>query len=194
MKPPNEPPAARPPRLRERTLTARFHRLYGHSPAHLLILLASFAVCGYAAARLLDRDWYDVAKWIVLAAVLHDLVLVPLYSSADWLLQRALRTGGGTVPEDQSEHSIAVRSAVVNHVRVPALLSLLSLLVYWPLISQGDNRTYALLTGLTPDVFWYRWLLVAASLFALSAMVFCLRWWRLRAHHSVSAPGGRSSR
>lgn len=194
MTPPRGPAARRPPRPRDRTVTARLRRAYGHSPAHLVVLLASFAVCGYAAARLLDRDWFDVAKWIVLAAVLHDLVLVPLYGGADWLLHRALGTGDDGAPEQRTARADAIRIAVVNHVRVPAALSLLALLVYWPLISQGDNRVYALVTGLAPDVFLTRWLLVTATLFALSALVLCLRWWRWRSRRTGDDRADRSSR
>lgn len=69
----------------------RFRGLYGESPLHLLILLLSFVVCGYAAARLLEGDWPAIVGWFVGAALLHDLVLVPLYGGADWLLHRVLR-------------------------------------------------------------------------------------------------------
>jgi hypothetical protein len=153
-----------------RTLTARFRALYGESPAHLLILLASFAVCAYAAARLLDRDWFDVAKWVVGAALVHDLVLVPAYGGADWLLHRALRARGRAGKR-------GTRIAAVNHLRVPAFVSLLLLLVYWPLISQ-DPVNYAADTALTPGVFLGRWLLITAALFGVSALLFAVRLWR----------------
>jgi hypothetical protein len=192
MTPPEEPADDRAPRVRDRMFTARFRRRYGDSPAHLVILVASFAVCGYAAARLLDRDWFDVAKWIVLAAVLHDLVLVPVYGGADWLVHRALGTGGGTAPRPGPRSRGRTRVALVNHIRFPAFLSLLALLVYWPLISQGHNRYYTSATGLTPDVFLTRWLLITAALFALSGILFGVGRWRARA--SRSRTGGRSAR
>ncbi len=126
-----------------RTLAARFRRLYGESPAHLLVLLASFAVCGYAAARLLERNWFEVAKWVVLAAVLHDLVLVPLYAGTDWLLHKALRAprpAAARAAADDGRAGLDPRVAAVNHLRVPAFLSLLMLLVYWPLITRGPAQ------------------------------------------------------
>lgn len=149
-----------------RTPIERFRALYGGSPAHLLILLASFAVCGYAAERLLERNWFDVAKWVVGAALLHDLVLLPAYAAADWALHRAL-----------GARRSGPRNAVVDHIRVPAFLSLLLLLVYWPLIS-GARTHYAAATALDPNVFLGRWALITGVLFAASAVAFALRRWR----------------
>ncbi|MEW1860294.1 hypothetical protein AB0399_07925 [Streptomyces sp. NPDC088194] len=166
-------PLRREPVARRRTPASprrgpieRFRALYGASPAHLLILLASFAVCGYAAERLLERDWFDVAKWVVGAALLHDLVLLPAYAVADWALHKAL-----------GARRSGPRNAVIDHVRVPAFLSLLLLLVYWPLIS-GARTHYAAATALDPDVFLGRWALITAALFAASGAAFALRRWR----------------
>nr|WP_103886734.1 hypothetical protein [Actinacidiphila yanglinensis] len=165
--------------------------VYGASPAHLLVLLASFAVCGYAAARLLQRDWFDVAKWVVGAALLHDLVLVPLYAVADWVLHRALRTPGpgpsappaphkpsGATEDPPARDRTALRIAAVHHIRVPVFLSLLLLLVYWPLISRVRTH-YAQATGLDPGVFLGRWVLITAGLLGASALLFAVRWWRM---------------
>ncbi|WP_333769414.1 hypothetical protein [Streptomyces sp. IBSBF 2435] len=143
--------------------------LYGEPPLHLVVLLASFALCGYALARLLAGDWWGIVKWSAGAALLHDLVLVPLYGGADWLLHKAVR---GRRPRSE------FRIAVVNHIRVPAVLSLLLLLVYWPLISQDSGPTYRAATLLSPGVFLGRWLMIAAGLFALSALLLALRRWR----------------
>jgi hypothetical protein len=149
----------------------RFRALYGGSPWHLLLLLAAFVLCGYAASKLLEGDWSGVVEWFVGAALLHDLVLVPLYGGADWLLHKSLR-GDRERPD--------ARVAAVNHIRVPAFLSLLLLLVYWPLISQRPGARYELITGLTPGVFLPRWGLITAALFAASAVLFGVRRWRAR--------------
>ena len=53
------------------------------SPLQLLLLACSFALAGYAGVRLLAGDWFGVALWFVGAALLHDLVLLPLYAVAD---------------------------------------------------------------------------------------------------------------
>ncbi|MFG1808260.1 hypothetical protein [Streptomyces sp. NPDC049040] len=152
-----------------------FRAVYGESVLHLLVLLASFALCGYAITRLLEGDWWGVVKWVVGAALIHDLVLLPLYGGTDWLLHKAVR---GRRPGSQP------RIAVVNHVRVPAFLSLLLLLVYWPLISQDAGTQYRNATLLSPRVFFGRWLLISAVLFALSGLLLAFR--------SRRAAGGNS--
>jgi hypothetical protein len=148
--------------------TSRFRRLYGESPLHLLILLASFALCAYAAVKWLTYDWVSIAEWFIGAAVLHDVVLVPLYAVTDWALHRLLgsrRTTG---------------RAAVNFIRVPAFASLVLVLVYWPLV-LNDSPHYESATTLSASVFLGRWLLITAVLFAASATWFVVGRWR--AHH-----------
>ncbi|QCX75050.1 hypothetical protein C9F11_06750 [Streptomyces sp. YIM 121038] len=134
-------------------------RRYGAAPCHLLLLLASFALAGYAGVRLLRDDWTAVAVWFVGAALLHDLLLAPLYAAADRAVTAAL---GGR------------RRNLTAYVRVPAALSLLLLLVWFPLITRQVPR-YERATGLPADVFLARWLLVTAGLFAGSALWLALR-------------------
>ncbi|WP_037886117.1 hypothetical protein [Streptomyces viridochromogenes] len=131
------------------------------SPLQLLLLLSSFALAGYAGVRLLEGDWFGVALWFVGAAILHDLVLLPLYGSADQALLRGCQAAG--------------RRRWVSYVRVPAALSLLLLLVWFPLIASRVADRYALATGLSADGFLARWLLITAVLFGGSAVVFVLR-------------------
>ncbi|WP_411129972.1 hypothetical protein [Streptomyces sp. x-19] len=156
-------------------LAGLFRTLYGESPLHLLVLLASFALCGYATQRLLQGDWFAIAEWVVGAALIHDLVLVPLYGGTDWLLHKGLRGAGARWPR--------ISVAVVNHLRVPAFLSLLVLLVYWPLILQDSGPVYQVTTRLTPGVFLGRWLLFTAAAFGVSALWFAVRWWRATGPH-----------
>ncbi|GGO87575.1 lipoprotein [Wenjunlia tyrosinilytica] len=136
----------------------RFRRLYGASPLHLLLASASFALTAYAGVRLFESEAMEVAVWLFGAAVLHDLVLLPLYCAAD----RAL----GAVPP-----------RALNHVRVPAFISGLLLLVWYPLI-LSRSAPYASSTGLSPNVFRERWLLITAALFGASAVLLLLRQWR----------------
>lgn len=131
------------------------------SPLQLLLLGCSFALAGYAGVRLLADDWFGVALWFVGAAVLHDLVLLPVYAAADRAVVRMLGAGG--------------RRAWTMYVRVPAALSGLLLLVWFPLISGRVARPYESATGLPGDVFLARWLLVTAVLFGGSALLFVLR-------------------
>jgi hypothetical protein len=162
-----------------------FRAAYGESPAHLVVLLASFALCGYALVRLLRGadGWWSVVEWVVGAALVHDLVLVPLYGGADWLLHRAVAPGrAGPRPARR-------RIALVNHVRVPAFLSLLLLLVYWPLITERDAARYRSHTLLAPDVFLGRWLLLSAGFFAVSGLLLALRGWREARREARRAAG-----
>lgn len=131
------------------------------SPFQLLLLACSFTLAAYAGLRLLAGDWFGVVLWIAGAALLHDLVLVPLYALADRLVVRGLGAAGwrGRTP----------------YVRVPATLSLLLLLVWFPLITGMVDRRYRLLTGLSPDGFLARWLLITAALFGGSALLLALR-------------------
>ncbi|MER5178736.1 hypothetical protein ABT009_10245 [Streptomyces sp. NPDC002896] len=147
----------------------------------ILLLLASFALTGYAGVRLLAGNWLAVAAWFVGAALVHDLVLVPLYSLADRGLQEVV--GGGR----------SRRRDLINFVRVPALLSGLLLLVWFPLISRHVERRYALGTGLSADVFLSRWLLVSAALFAISALWLVARMWRT-ARWRGTGPGPERAR
>lgn len=154
--------AARP-RTRPRA-TGHFHRRYGEGPLHLLLLAATFALTGYAGVRLLHGDTPRIVLWFAGAAVVHDLVLLPVYSTADRALREAL--GARSDPG-------GVRRRAVNFVRVPAFLSLLLLLVQFPLIARLSER-YERYTGLSVDVFLGNWLLVTGVLFAVSALWFVL--------------------
>ncbi|EST19285.1 hypothetical protein M878_42370 [Streptomyces roseochromogenus subsp. oscitans DS 12.976] len=131
------------------------------SPLQLLLLASSFALAAYAGIRLLAGDWFGVALWIVGAALLHDLVLLPLYTLADRAVVRGLGAAG--------------RRGWTLYVRVPALLSGLLLLVWFPLISGMVAGPYRVATGLSPDGFLARWLLISAVLFGGSALLLVRR-------------------
>ncbi|QTE02566.1 hypothetical protein S1361_34865 [Streptomyces cyanogenus] len=131
------------------------------NPFQILLLACSFALAGYAGVRLLAGDWRAVALWVVGAALLHDLVLLPLYTVADRAVVRGLGAAG--------------RREWTLYVRVPAALSGLLLLVWFPLISGMVDRRYRSATGLSPDGFLARWLLISAVLFGGSALLLAVR-------------------
>ncbi|MFF3737318.1 hypothetical protein [Streptomyces sp. NPDC002566] len=131
------------------------------SPLHILLLVCSFALAGYAGVRLLSGDRLGIALWFVGAAVLHDLVLLPLYASADRALTGVLGAAG------HRERTM--------YIRVPAVLSGLLLLVWFPLISGRTAQRYESSTGLPADGFLTRWLLITAVLFGGSALLLLLR-------------------
>ncbi|MFF4279963.1 hypothetical protein ACFY0Z_14365 [Streptomyces kronopolitis] len=131
---------------------------YGERPLHLLLMLASFALAGYAGVRLLaGGQWPLVLVWFAGAALLHDLVLLPLYAAADRVLVRCLP-----------------KRARTGYVRVPAAVSGLLLLVWFPLIAGSTDPAwvahYEATTGLPGGEFLARWLLLTTGLFALSAL------------------------
>ncbi|TVZ94261.1 hypothetical protein [Streptomyces sp. PTD9-10] len=136
-------------------------RLPVGSPLQILLLCCSFALAAYAGVRLLAGDWFGVALWVVGAALLHDLVLLPLYSVADRAVVHGLDAAG--------------RRAWVMYVRVPAALSGLLLLVWFPLISDRVAVRYRLATGQSADVFLGRWLLITALLFGGSALLLAVQ-------------------
>ena len=139
-------------------------RWYGANPLHLLALLACFALAGYAAAQLVPSRPVGVAVWFIGAVIGHDLVLMPLYSIADRSVLAAVRHRAPNLP------------AVpwINYLRVPAGLSALLLLVWFPLILRLTTR-YQQSTTLSPDPFLWHWLAVTGTLFLLSAVMLALR-------------------
>jgi hypothetical protein len=145
----------------------RFREAYGAGPLHLVAILATFAVAAYALERALgltsnpDR----IVVWLGGAIVAHDLILFPLYALVGFL-------AAGAILGDRRDR---LRVAALNHLRVPALLSGLLLLVWYPLVAGPADRTFMRLTGLSKDVYLGRWVLLSAALFAASAVVFAVR-------------------
>jgi uncharacterized membrane protein len=150
-----------------------FRERYGAGPVHLLALLASFAVAAYALSRSLELTSNPdrLLLWMGGSIVAHDFVLLPLYAMLGVIAAVVLiPAGGGT----------RLRIAALNHLRFPALASGLLLLVWYPLIAGPAERTFMRNTGLSKDVYLERWILLSAALFALSAVVFALRYRGLR--------------
>lgn len=140
----------------------RFSRRYGSSPWHLVAVLGCLLVTGYAVSRLRDdAGLLKITLWFVGAAVVWDLVAGPLLALADRLL-RPLRARPRRV-------------GLLNHVRVPALLSGLLLVVWAPVIFQRSEQVYRLKAGLTQNVYLERWVAITAVLVALSALVYAVR-------------------
>jgi hypothetical protein len=135
-------------------MTAR----YGASPLHLLAHLAVLPLVAWALLQVADRpDGLRIIVWLALSAVVHDLVLLPFYGLLDRLGRRA------------------TPRPAINHVRVPALLSGLLLLVYFPAISDKGEPSFTRTSGLTYDGYLARWLLITAALFAVSGALYLLR-------------------
>ncbi|MFJ2034052.1 hypothetical protein [Streptosporangium sp. NPDC087985] len=132
---------------------------YGAAPWHLAALVACFVVALYAFTRVIAAGIVlGFVLWFVGAAILHDFIVLPLYSLADTRLQRPRR-----------------RWPPVNYVRVPAGLSGLLLLIWFPLILRASEHNYRKATGLSTDPYLGRWLLITCVLFAGSALLYAIR-------------------
>jgi hypothetical protein len=130
---------------------------YGASPLHLIAHLVVLPLAAWALLQVADRpDGMRIVLWLVLSAVVHDLVLWPFYGLLDRLGRRA------------------VPGRAVNYVRVPALLSGLLLLVFFPAIARRGEPSFSRVSGLTYDGYLARWLLITAALFALSGLAYLL--------------------
>ena len=144
--------------------TSSARRFYGAHPLHLLILLASFAIAGYAGLHLLTQpSWPLILLWFLGAVIGHDLVLFPLYALAD----RAT----STLAHPTQPH----RVPVINYIRVPALGTGLSFLLFFPGIIRQGAGTFKAATGLDQQPYLARWLLMVAILFAISALLYTVR-------------------
>jgi hypothetical protein len=145
---------------------AWLRRRYGAGPLHLLSLLACFALAGYAVTRIFaGPEAIRILLWFAGAAVAHDLVLWPLYALAD-------RTA---VSISRRHPERLARVPWVNHVRVPAVISAVTLAVSFPLVFGWSESTYRAATGLTENPYLGRWLLVTGVAFGVSAVVYALR-------------------
>jgi hypothetical protein len=146
----------------------RFRSRYGAGPVHLFGALLSFAVIAYASSRALDLAGRPerVLVWFGGSIVAHDLVLLPAYAFVGTLLLALLAPAA---------RRTRVGIAALNHVRLPALLSGLLLLVWYPLVAGPADRSFTRATGLGKDVYLGRWLALTAGLFACSAIVFLVR-------------------
>ena len=132
-------------------------RAYGAGPLHLLCTLASLALAAYAFTRIFaGAQAVNVLLWLAGVVVVHDLLAFWLYSGLD-RLARGARVAGGAI----------------NYVRVPAALSALAFLVFFPLI-LGLGR-YEAATTLSQDVYLGRWLALSGALFAASALLYAVR-------------------
>jgi hypothetical protein len=156
-----------------------FYRWYGASPLHLLTLIASFALAGYAAEKLLPRNTEAILVWFAGAVIGHDLLLMPLYTIAD-------RSVIAVFGHRRSPHPPTV--SWVNYLRIPAVLAGLLLLIWFPLIFRLPPN-FTILTGLTLNPYLGHWLAVTGVLFLLSALTLAVRLGTLLGKRQTSGRG-----
>jgi peroxiredoxin len=143
---------------------SRLLRWYGSSPLHLLAMIGSFALAGYAAAELLPVNAVGILVWFVAAVVGHDLLLMPLYTLADRSVMAVFRHQPLKLPA----------GPWISYLRVPAVLSGVLLLIWFPLIFRLPGHFTASTTLPLSPYLWH-WLAVTGALFLLSATALALR-------------------
>jgi peroxiredoxin len=143
---------------------SRLLRWYGASPLHLLAMIGSFALAGYAAAELLRHNPVGIAVWFVAAVIGHDLLLMPLYTLADRSVVAVFRHRPLNLPA----------GPWINYLRVPAVLSGVLLLIWFPLIFRLPTH-FPASTTLSLNPYLWHWLAVTGALFLLSATALALR-------------------
>jgi hypothetical protein len=146
-------------------------RLYGASPLHLILSIACLAFAGYLVWTVVPApNSARIFIWIGLAAAVHDLLLWPLYV----LLDRVL----AVVHNNRKQAHALV--PWINHLRVPAVLSAIALVISFPLVLRHSEPAYRTATGLTERPYLGRWLLLSVSAFVASALLYVMRLLRKR--------------
>ena len=117
------------------------------------------------------RRRYGAGPWhlaghLIALAIGHDLILLPAYS----VLDRSARSLLARLPRRRP-----ARVPMVNHLRAPALISGLLLLIYAPLISGRADYGYRLDSGHPAAGYLRNWLLISAALFLGSGLIYLAR-------------------
>jgi hypothetical protein len=168
------------------TQLKRFRALYGAGPLHLLALLASFAIAAAAVIGWFERPRVvvNVLEWFLAAIVIHDLVLLPLYSLLDRIAFGGLGKRGA-----RAQHAAAPE--LVNptpYLRIPAILSGLLLATFFPVIFGLGDQTERSASGIAESGYLARWLLATGVMFAISGVVYAVAVARAAARTESIAP------
>jgi hypothetical protein len=155
-------------------MRAHFQARYGAGPLHLAGHLAGFAIAAFAFDQIFSGGHVvELVEWFVGFALLHDLVLLPLYTAIDRIGHRLAARGRA-----HPAHRHAV--PIINHFRAPALISGVLLLIYLPLISRVGDGTYFFYSGHHVQGYFRNWLLISLALFLISGFVYLVRVGRRR--------------
>jgi hypothetical protein len=125
------------------------------------------AIAAFAVDRIFSAG--SILQLLVLYigfVIAHDLIFVPLYTGLDRLMGRVL------VPVSSSQR---LGPPVINHVRVPLLISGLLLLIYCPLILGFSDSGYYALSGHQLEHYLRNWLLITAALLLGSGLIYAGR-------------------
>ena len=138
-----------------------FRDRYGDGPLHLIAVVASFTLAGYAFTEVARNPGpLSFAIFFAGAVVAHDLIAFPIYSALDRLAGRVAAP--------------ALPAGAINYVRVPALLSAFAFVVWFPLILGLDTARYEAAAGTSPPDYLARWFGLTAALFLLSGVTYAI--------------------
>jgi len=161
------------------TQVRRVRALYGAGPLHLLALLASFAIAAAAVVGWFQRprEVVNVLEWFVAAILIHDLVLLPLYSLLDWIaFGRQWERADGP-----RQTTILARVNPTPYLRIPAILSGLLLVVFFPVIFGLGTQTELSASGIPETGYLARWLLATGVMYGVSGIAYATAAARVRA-------------
>jgi hypothetical protein len=145
----------------------RFRRLYGAGPVHLAAMTGCTAVAAYALLKVLQESGTKgILFWFAVSVVGWDFIAWPLCAVVDRLAVRAYQRHQGRRP-----------AAVpwINYIRVPTVISVVLLLLFFPLIFRLNNPYYQALTGFNENIYIVNWLVVTGALFAGSTLAYLVR-------------------
>ena len=132
---------------------------YGAGPGHLLGSAACLAIAAAAVVGWFDTpsSVVNVLIWFVAAILLHDLVVLPLYSLADRLMHLKLPVHAGT------------------YLRIPLLIAGLVLAATFPTVLGFGAHSTGRLTGIPEHGYLARWLILLGVLLVLSGLLYAVR-------------------
>ncbi|CAN5519802.1 hypothetical protein BH10ACT11_BH10ACT11_12520 [soil metagenome] len=149
---------------------ARFRDNYGAGPLHLLSSVAMGAIVIYALTQILGaNEPLDFLIWFAGAVIAHDMISFPLYSVLGLVAGKAATK---TPPN------------TVNYVRVPAFLSAISFVVFFPFILGVNADYFQEKTGVELSGYFEKWILLTGVLALGSAVLFAIN---LRRHSAAAA-------
>jgi hypothetical protein len=153
----------------------RFQAAYGGGVLHLLALLAGFAIAAAGVVGWFQRprDVGSVLVWFAAAIVIHDVVLLPLYSLLDRIVLALHRR---VARPRRLPHALNA----APYIRIPAMLSGLLLVVFFPVIFGLGARTELAASGIPERGYLARWLLATGVMFALSGGAYAVAMARAR--------------
>jgi hypothetical protein len=130
-------------------------------------MTACAAVAAYAFLKVLQESGTrGILFWFAVSVVGWDFIAWPLCAVVDRLAVRAYQRYQGRP-----------RAAIpwINYVRVPTVISVVLLVLFFPLIFRLNNSYYEASTGFNENIYIVNWLVASGALFAGSTLAYLVR-------------------